>query len=180
VVVMATGIQSALISLGSKKIRADKTKATYFFLFAGFMMALATALWTAIIYFMPLHDAIRAFGPTWRAARHVLPFMGMSFVFAGFSGASNAGLRSMRAAKENLNLAIAMLPFLFVPCMGGAALWGAQGFAEGLTVAQGIYAILGWTVFIKVARRFSGDNEDRSHDVSSISGISAEAPPSLA
>jgi O-antigen/teichoic acid export membrane protein len=154
VVVMAAGVQSALISLASKKFRVDVGAAKTFLVMVAVAMALVTALWTTVFYLLPVHSVTKVLGPTWPAARSVLPFMGLSFVFAAFSGIANAGLRSLRAAKENLNLALVMLPFVFVPCMGGAALGGARGFAIGLSLAQGIYAVLGWIVLIRVARHF--------------------------
>jgi Na+-driven multidrug efflux pump len=153
VVVLAAGVQAALISLTSKTFRIDRRKATSFLLVSGTVMALATALWTALIYVIPVHVMTSVLGPTWPQARQVVPFMGLSFVLAGWSGAANAGLRALRAAKENLNLAVVMLPFLFVPCVGGAALWGARGFAIGLSAAQGVYALLGWIVLVRTANR---------------------------
>jgi hypothetical protein len=152
VVVMAAGVQSALISLASKKFRADKGAALRFLLGVAIVTALVTGLWTLVFYSLPVHSVTRALGPTWPAARSVLLFMGLSFVFSAFSGIANAGLRSLRAARENLNLALVMLPFVFIPCMGGAAVDGARGFAIGLSIAQGIYAVLGWIVLVRVSR----------------------------
>ena len=83
-------------------------------------------------------------GPSWPQARTLVPFVGLGFALSAFSGAATSGLRAMRAAQENLRLALIMLPFLFVPCMGGAALWGARGAAIGLCFAYAVYAVLGW------------------------------------
>jgi hypothetical protein len=153
VVVMAAGLQSALIALASTRFEQDRSRALRFLFLAGLVLALATAAWTGLVYLLPLHTGTKVFGPTWHLARAVVPFMGLSFVLASFSGVANAGLRAMRAASETLRLAMLMLPFLFIPCVGGAALWGARGFAAGLSVAQGIYATLGWGMLIRVARR---------------------------
>ena len=60
----------------------------------------------------------------------------------------------MRAASENLRLALAVVPFLFILCMGGARLWGTRGAACGLAVAGAIYSVLGWWLLVKVARDF--------------------------
>jgi O-antigen/teichoic acid export membrane protein len=157
VVVMAAGVQSALVSLASKKFRVDPRSAERFLFSIGCVMAAVTALWTALMFYLPVHSMAKLLGPTWPEARMVVPFMGLSFVLASFSGVANSGLRAMRAAKENLRLAIVMLPFVFVPCLGGAALWGARGFAAGLSVAQGIYAMLGWIVMNRTARHFDPD-----------------------
>ena len=92
-------------------------------------------------------------GPTWPKARELVPYLGLASIFGGVLGAANAGLRSLRAAKENLQLALAMLPVLFVPCIGGAALWGAHGYAICGSVAIGINALVGWIVLVRVAGR---------------------------
>ena len=60
----------------------------------------------------------------------------------------------MRAASENLRLALVMVPFLFVLCMGGAELYGTRGAAGGLAVAGAIYSVLGWWLLVRVAHRF--------------------------
>jgi hypothetical protein len=66
-----------------------------------------------------------------------------------------AGLRALRAATANLWLGVAMVPLSFVPCLGGAAVWGAQGFAGGMALSFGIYAIGGWLMLLRAAGRFA-------------------------
>ena len=50
-----------------------------------------------------------------------------------------------------------MVPFLFIPTMGGAVLWGARGAAIGMCVAYGIYSFLGWFLLGRVVRRYQPD-----------------------
>jgi hypothetical protein len=153
ITVLYSGLQSALISLASKKFREDKQRALRFLLIAGLATSLAVAIWTALVYFAPVHLVTSAVGPTWPKARELVPYLGLASIFGGVLGAANAGLRSLRAAKENLQLALAMLPVLFVPCIGGAALWGAHGYAICGSVAIGINALVGWIVLVRVAGR---------------------------
>jgi succinoglycan biosynthesis transport protein ExoP len=154
ITVMAAGLQAALISLGARRFQVNKHKATHFFLFAGLGTAFVTLLWTALIYFAPVHIMTSLLGPSWPQARVLVPYVGLGFALSSFSGAATSGLRAVRAAKENLRLALIMVPFLFIPCMGGAVLWGARGAAIGLCVAYSVYSILGWILLVRVVRRF--------------------------
>jgi Na+-driven multidrug efflux pump len=154
IAVMGAGIQAALIALVAKRFQVNKHKAVRFLLLAGVAIALVTLVWTAIVYFAPLHTMTTLLGPTWPRARALVPYSGLAFALAGFSGAATSGLRALRAAKENLHLAVIMLPFLFILCMGGATLWGARGAVMGLSVASGIYSVLGWLVLVRTVARF--------------------------
>ena len=80
-----------------------------------------------------------------------MPYAGMAVALSGLAGAATSGLRAMRAASENLRLALVMVPFLFLLCMGGAVLYGTEGAAGGLAVAGAIYSVLGWWVLVEVA-----------------------------
>jgi Na+-driven multidrug efflux pump len=117
-------------------------------------MSAATALWTVLIYFAPVHLITDILGPTWPKARQLVLYIGAGYVLSAMSGASNAGLRALRASKENLWLAVATLPFLFIPCLGGAARWGARGFAIGMIVAVGVYTAFSWIVLVRTAARY--------------------------
>jgi O-antigen/teichoic acid export membrane protein len=153
ITVMAAGLQAALVSLGAKRFQVDKHKATHFLLLAGSGTALVTLLWTGLVYFAPVHTMTTLLGPSWPQARILVPYVGLGFALSAFSGAATSGLRAVRAAKENLHLAIIMVPFLSVPCMGGALLWGARGAAIGLCFAYSVYSILGWILLARVVHR---------------------------
>jgi hypothetical protein len=157
--VMSIGMQSALISLASKKFRIDTRRALMFLAAIAALTSIATIMWIALVYFAPLHLMTSALGSTWPRARGVVPYIGLGFLVAVLSGAATAGLRAMRAAQEILRLALIMVPILFVPCIGGAALWGARGYAIGTAVAGGIYAVLAWILLVRVASRFDPARE---------------------
>jgi hypothetical protein len=152
--VMGAGVQSALIALASKRFPADKHQATRFLLLAGTATALVTLAWTVAAYAAPVHAMSSVLGPSWPQARLLVPYIGLGFALAAFSGAATSGLRALRAAQENLHLALLMVPFLFIPTMGGAVLWGARGAAIGMCVAYGIYSFLGWFLLARVVRQY--------------------------
>ncbi len=154
ITVLAAGMQSALISLATRRFRADRASALRFCAICGLAIALSTTAWTAIAYFLPIHQVTRVFGPTWPAARVVFPWMGLAFVFGSFSGMAVGGLRAIRAAAVNLWLAALMLPISFALCLGGAALHGVLGFSYGVAATFAIYAVLGWIALVAAARRF--------------------------
>jgi O-antigen/teichoic acid export membrane protein len=161
IAVMAAGIQAPLIALAAKRFQVNTRKAVRFLLLAGVAIAVVTLLWTAVVYFAPLHTMTALLGTSWPQARALVPFNGLAFALAGFSGAAFAGLRALRAAKENLRVALIMLPFQFVLCMGGAAMWGARGAVMGLSVGSGMCAVLSWTVLVRTVARFEQRTGDR-------------------
>ena len=154
ITVLAAGMQSALVSLAARRFRANVTSALRFCAICGFAIAVATIAWTAFVYFLPIHQVTRVFGPTWPAARVVFPWMGLAFVFGSFSGMAVGGLRAIRAAAVNLWLAVLMLPISFALCLGGAALHGILGFSYGMAATFAVYAVLGWVALLAAARRF--------------------------
>ena len=152
VTVMASGVQSALVTVAARRFPHDRSATMRFLLAVGLATACATALWTTVVYAIPPHVARALLGRTWPHARGLLLFAGLGFVLAGLSGAAVAGLRAMRAARENLRLAIVLLPFVLVLDEGGAALFGAQGFVIGASLAAAIYAALAWWVVVRTAK----------------------------
>jgi hypothetical protein len=94
------------------------------------------------------------FGRTWPAARVIVPYAGLALAMTAGAAAATSGLRAMRAASENLRLAVVMVPFLFVFCMGGAKVWGTRGAATGLAISGAIYTVLAWWLLLKVSRTF--------------------------
>jgi hypothetical protein len=154
--VMGAGLQSALIALAAKKFTIDRHRALQFLFIAGAAMAVVTAAWTALVYVAPVHAMTSVLGRSWPQARTLVPFIGLGFALGAFSSSATSGLRALRAAKENFHLAVLMLPFLFIPSMGGAVLWGARGAAIGLCVAYGVYSVLGWSLLLRVGSRVRG------------------------
>ncbi len=174
ITVLAAGMQSALVSLAARRFRADRASALRFCAICGFAIAVSTIAWTAVVYFLPIHQVTRVFGPTWPAARVVFPWMGLAFVFGSFSGMAVGGLRAIRAAAVNLWLAVVMLPISFALCLGGAAVHGTLGFSYGMAATFALYAALGWIALLVAARRF-----DPAAAVDADSGTDLADPPAL-
>lgn len=150
--VASAGVQSAMIPIAAKRFVVDRRDALRFLLIAGGVTAVATAAWSLGAFSLPVHVGTKLFGPSWPGARKVVLYIGLGFVLGGFSGASNAGLRALRAANANLKLAAAMVPFTFIPGLGLAAVDGARGFAVGVAISFGTYAIAGWYVLIRASQ----------------------------
>ncbi len=154
VTVLLAGLQSALIALAAKRFQVDSGRAVRFLALGALGAFALTLVWTALVYGAPVHDMTTVFGRSWPAARGIVPYAGLAVALSGVAGAATSGLRAMRAASENLRLALCMVPFLFVLCMGGAKLYGTHGAAGGLAVAGAIYSVLGWWLLLKVSRSF--------------------------
>ncbi|MGO8825832.1 MAG: hypothetical protein ACLQU9_11415 [Acidimicrobiales bacterium] len=165
ITVLLAGVQSALIALAAKRFQVDVHRAIQLLLLVGLASAGMTLLWTALLYAAPVHTMTTIFGPVWPKARVIIPFAGAGIALSGFSGSAISGLRAMRAAHENLRLALLMMPFLFVLCMGGAKLYGTRGAAGGLAAAGAIYSVLGWGLLIRVARGFAPGTDAIVKDV---------------
>jgi O-antigen/teichoic acid export membrane protein len=154
VTVLLAGVQSALIALAAKRFQVDTRRAVRFLLLGGIGSFAVTVAWTGLIYAAPVHSMKAVFGPNWPAARVIVPYAGLAVALSGFAGAATSGLRAMRAASENLRLALVMVPFLFVLCLEGARLYGTRGAAGGLAIASALYSALGWCVLVRVAHGF--------------------------
>ena len=109
VAVMSAGVQSALIPLTSKRFCQDRAGALRFLFVAGMALALGAAAWSVLLYVAPVHLVRSVLGPAWPQARLLLPFGGLSFMAMCVAGAGTCGLRAMRAAKENLGVAVGVL-----------------------------------------------------------------------
>jgi O-antigen/teichoic acid export membrane protein len=151
--VMAIGLQSAMISMTAKQFRVSPRRTLRFMFAVSSGTAVVTALWTALIYFLPVHLMTKALGPTWPHTRDIVLYIGAGFVLGAWSGAAAAGLRALRAAKESLQLALFMLPFLIVPPMVGAGLGGLRGAAIGAVIANAFTAVFSWIVLVHMTRK---------------------------
>jgi O-antigen/teichoic acid export membrane protein len=154
ITVLLAGVQSALIALATKRFQLNPHRAVRFLLIAGVGSFAVTMVWTGIVYGAPTHIMVSLFGRNWPRARAIVPYAGLAVALASFANAAISGLRAMRAASENLRLAVVMVPFLFLFCLGGAELYGTRGAAGGLAIAGAVYSVLGWWVLVKVARAF--------------------------
>jgi Na+-driven multidrug efflux pump len=83
--------------------------------------------------------------------------------------AAIAGLRSIRAAKENLRLAIAMVPVLAGCTLIAGVLWGAQAALGGMCIGFAVYAITGWILLVHTAHRLIPENGTSPDEASSQS-----------
>ncbi len=157
VAVMGTGILTAMIALAAKAFHADKRRAMRFVLLGGLVTAAITLVWLVVIYAVPVATMTKLLGPTWPQARRLVPLIGLGFALSYLPGAAASGLRSIRAARENLRLALYMVPVLLLCCMTGAVVWGVQGAAGGLCAGFIVYAVVGWTMLVRAVRRFEPD-----------------------
>ena len=154
VTVLLAGVQSALIALAVRRFQVDPHRAVRFLLLGGLGAFGLTLAWTALVYGAPVHAMTTVFGPSWPAARVIVPYAGLALAMSAIAGAATSGLRAMRAARENLRLALVMVPFLFILCLGGAKVWGTRGAATGLALSGALYSVLGWWLLTKMARTF--------------------------
>jgi O-antigen/teichoic acid export membrane protein len=157
VLVLFAGVQSALVSIVSKRLREDRHQATRFLHIGAVLMTLTMALWTLAVYVAPTKAVADLFGPTWVQARPYMLWIGLATSIGSVSQAYLIGLRAMRYAKELLRLVVVMAPFLVVLPLGGAAVWGIRGSAVGLGVFYVIFAVLAWVVFSRATKRFESD-----------------------
>jgi O-antigen/teichoic acid export membrane protein len=159
-VVLYVGVQSALVSIVSRKMRENRRAATRFLNYAALLMTATMAIWTLAIYVAPAKDIAAVFGPTWVRARPFMLWVGFSTAVSNVSGAYLIGLRSMRSAKELLRLVIIMTPLLVVAPLAGGKFAGIRGAAVGLGVFYGIYAVIAWRMFTRTARTFEASEPD--------------------
>jgi O-antigen/teichoic acid export membrane protein len=151
--VASVGLQSAMIAMAAKKFPLQPKRTLRFIFFLATGTAAVTTGWTLLVYFLPVHPMTKALGPTWPSARHVVIYVGLWFIIGSWTGAAAAGLRALRAAKENLWLAVVLIPFLFVPPLVGAEMGGLHGAVIGAVFSNVFSCIFTWAVLIWAARR---------------------------
>jgi O-antigen/teichoic acid export membrane protein len=159
-VVLYVGVQSALVSIVSRKMRENRRAATRFLNYAALLMTATMAIWTLAIYVAPAKDIADVFGPTWVQARPFMLWIGFSTALSNISGAYLIGLRSMRSAKELLRLVIIMAPLLVVAPLVGGKVAGIRGVAVGSGIFYGIYAVIAWRMFTRTARTYEASEAD--------------------
>jgi O-antigen/teichoic acid export membrane protein len=175
VVVLFAGVQSALVSIVSRKMRENRHQATRFLQVGGVLMTLTMALWTVAVYVAPIKAVSDLFGPTWAAARPFMIWIGFATAVGSVSQAYLIGLRAMRSAKELLRLVIYMAPFLLVLPLGGAKIGGIRGMAIGSGAFSVIYAVISYVIFSRATRRFEA--EEAAKPVSLADMLAAEGEP---
>jgi O-antigen/teichoic acid export membrane protein len=153
ITVMTQGIVTALVAVAARYFQIDVRKSLRFVLLGGLAPAAVMLAWTALVYFAPVAAMTKAFGSAWPDARRLVPLTGLAFSLQALSMAAIAGLRSIRAAKENLRLAIAMVPVLAGCSLIGGAVWGVQAAIGGMCIGFGVYAFTGWILLVHVAHR---------------------------
>ncbi|HWD53441.1 MAG TPA: hypothetical protein VG412_13655 [Acidimicrobiales bacterium] len=157
VVVLFAGVQSALVSIVSRKMRENRQQATRFLQVGGVLMTLTMAIWTLAVYLAPVKAVADLFGPSWAQARPFMLWIGFSTAVGSVSQAYLIGLRAIRSAKELLRLVIIMAPFLVVLPLGGAKIGGIRGMAVGSGAFLVIYAVIAWVIFSRATRKFEAD-----------------------
>jgi O-antigen/teichoic acid export membrane protein len=174
ITVMSQGIVTGLVAVAARYFRVDVRKALRFVLLGGLATAGVMLIWTVAIYFAPVHAMTKALGTAWPAARRMVPLMGLAFALASISGAIAAGLRSIRAAKENLYLAIVMVPILAASSLIGGIVWGVQAAIGGICVGYGINTIAGWWLLVRCAHRITPGSLSKDDDTDTVVPIEAD------
>ncbi len=157
ITVLTQGIVTSMVALAARYFQVDVRKALRFVLLAGTATATVMLSWGALVYFIPVDAMTKALGPTWPAAHRMVPLMGLAFALTALSGAFAAGLRSIRAAKENLRLSIVMIPVLFGCSVTAGILWGVIAAIAGMCVGYAIYSAAAYSILVRCAHRITAD-----------------------
>jgi O-antigen/teichoic acid export membrane protein len=175
--VASVGLQSAMISMAAKKFAIDPGRTLRLIFAVASGTAAVTAGWMFLVYLAPVHDVRTVLGPTWPQARSIFLIIGTGVVITAWGGAGAAGLRALRAAKESLWLAAALVPFLLVPALVGAKVHGLHGAAIGALISYTIVTVATWVVLIWTAKKYHGvPRPDDAGDGDGDAGAQAETP----
>ena len=153
VTVFSQGIVTGMVAMAARYFQVDVRKTLRFIALGGLLTAAVMLAWTAAVYFAPVHTLTTVLGSAWPAARRLVPLTGLAFALNGISAAAVAGLRSLRAASENLRLALVMTPVLAGCTMIGGVVWGVQAALAGLCLGYTINVVVAWTLLVRVAYR---------------------------
>jgi O-antigen/teichoic acid export membrane protein len=174
ITVLTQGIVTSMVALAARFFQVDVRKALRFVLLAGAATAAVMLSWGALVYFIPVDVMTKALGPTWPAAHRMVPLMGLAFALTSLSGAFAAGLRSIRAAKENLRLSIVMIPVLFGCSVTAGIVWGVIAAIAGICVGYAIYSVAAFALLVRCARRITPDDLGDEDEQDTIVPIEAD------
>jgi hypothetical protein len=119
--------------------------------------AAIAACWTAVLVLLPDDVGRGLFGPTWDDAEQLMLPMGLMLVCATLFSGALLGLRALGDARRSFRSRLKTAPCHVALSLGGAALWGAEGFALGLALAEANAAVIWWYAFVKALREIEGD-----------------------
>lgn len=153
VTVMAVGMATAMVALASKYFAVDMKRALRFVVAGGFLTGAVMLVYTLAVYAAPVAGMTKLLGPAWPAARQLVPLTGIGVATLAVSAVLVAGLHALRAAKENLRLAMAAVSFVFVLTIGGGVLWGVQAALAGACIGNGLYGVAALVVLVRTAHR---------------------------
>jgi O-antigen/teichoic acid export membrane protein len=179
IVVLFTGVQSALVSIISRKMQENRQQAVRFLNAGAVLMTLAMALWTVAVYVAPVKALSGLFGHSWVQARPYMLWIGFATALGSVFQAYLIGLRAMRSARELLRLTVIMAPFLLVFPLVGAKVEGIRGMAVGLAAFYVIYAAVASVIFARAARHFAGEKTAEPMALDELAGKSAMEPTAL-
>lgn len=117
------------------------------------IMILADLLWGGVLIFLPDRIGVALLGDSWSTAQEVLPATLLGIVAIG-SGLGATMLMIARGfAKEIFWINSLLAPGFLIFGLTGLQLWGAQGAALGLSLAQCVVAPVAWWRVIVLMRR---------------------------
>ena len=151
--VITSGLSTAMVAVAARFFATDTKKALRFVIGTGVLAAVICLLWTLAVYAVPVAKMTKILGPAWPGARALVPLTGLGVAILGMGGTVTAGLRSMRAAKENFRLAMAGIPTIFVLSIGGGIVWGVKAALAGACAGYLLYTAAALVLLVWTAHR---------------------------
>jgi O-antigen/teichoic acid export membrane protein len=177
ITVMTQGGMTALVAVASRYFQVNRVKAMRFVFLAGVGSALVTLIWLVGIYYLPVHIGTKLLGPAWPAARALVPLVGLAFAITCITNAAAAGMRSLRAAKENLRVVMVMMPVVLACCLTGGVVWGIKAAVIGLCIGFSIDAVVWWSTLFRVSRRMALNADEPEDPTVAMAEFVADATP---
>ena len=117
------------------------------------LMILADLVWGGVLIFLPERIGVALLGDSWSTAQAVLPATLLGVVAIGFGLGATMLMIARGFAKEIFWINSLLAPGFLVFGLVGLQLWGAQGAALGLSLAQCVVAPVAWWRVVVLMRR---------------------------
>jgi O-antigen/teichoic acid export membrane protein len=127
---------------------------------ASLLTTTAAALNMIVVLVLPDGVGHALLGDSWEVAQPLLLAAGLQFVFLSVMAGPRAGLLGERAIRKVLVIDIVMTVLVVAASISGAEINGALGALWGITIVQGLIAVVMWMTFLAHTPRPDAEDDE--------------------
>jgi O-antigen/teichoic acid export membrane protein len=143
--VVLMGISQVAVPEASRVLHRASARLAHFCLVLGGVQAAAALAWgVTLLVVLPLGPGRALLAELWTPTSHLIPAVTLNVMAACFLTAAMAGLRAMGVARRSLRTQLTTSGLYLLGGAVGAVWAGAVGTCWGVTLANGLGAVVAW------------------------------------